>query len=189
MCLCETFLNQEFSDDELKVSGYDFIRKDRQVHGGGLIIYRKSFLSFTHCVDMETNDIESIWVEFKNNKQKSFFTCYSYRPPSSSVDWINKFENNIERAISDNREIILLGDFNFNLLQEHSATKSWKRLLNALNFQQLINKPTRVTDISETLIDHVYSNVPENVTETAVPYLSGILYSENEELMSKWSCS
>ena len=29
-----------------------------------------------------------------------------------------------------------------------------------------------VTDISETLIDHVYSNVPENLTETAVPYLS-----------------
>ena len=172
LCLCETFLNQKFSDDELKVSGYDFIRKDTQTHGGGLIIYIKSFWSFTHRADMETNDIESIWVEFKNNKQKTVFTCYRYRPPSSSTDWINKFENNIERAISDNREIILLGDFNFNLFQEHSATKSWKRLINVLNFQQLINKPTRVTDISETLIDHVYSNMPKNVTETAVPYLS-----------------
>ena len=41
----------EFCDDELKVNGYDFIRKDRQTHSGGLIIYIKSYLSFTHHVD------------------------------------------------------------------------------------------------------------------------------------------
>ena len=166
LCLCEAFLNQEFCDDELKINGYDFIRKDRQTHGGGLIIYIKSYLSFIHHVDLETNELESIWVEFKHNKQKSFFTCYCYRPPSSTIDWINKFENNLEKAISDNREIIILGDFNFNLLTEHqtdSATKSWIRMINAFNFQQLITKPTRVTNISETLIDHVYSNNPENV--------------------------
>ena len=106
LCLCEAFLNQEFSDNELKVGGCDFVRKDRQIHGGGLIIYIKSYLSYTHHVDMETNDLESIWVEFKHNKQKTFFTYYCYRPPSSSIDWINKFENNTEREISGNREII-----------------------------------------------------------------------------------
>ena len=170
LCLCETFLNQEFCDDELKVNGYDFIRKDRQTHGGGLIICIKSYLSFTHHVDMESNDLESIWVEFKHNKQKSFYISYCYRPPSSTIDWIAKFENNIEKAISDNREIMILGDLNFNLLPEQqSATKSWMRMINARNFQQLITKPTRVTDISETLIDHVYSNIPENVSENAVP--------------------
>ena len=170
LCLCETFLNQEFCDDELKVNGYDFIRKDRQTHGGGLIIYRKSYLSATHHVDMESNDLESICVEFKHNKQKSFYISYCYRPQSSTIDWIAKFENNIEKAISDNREIIIFGDLNFNLLPEQqSATKSWMRMINARNFQQLITKPTRVTDISETLIDHVYSNIPENVSENAVP--------------------
>ena len=38
LCLCETFLHDRFSDDELKIDGYNFIRKDRQRHGGGLII-------------------------------------------------------------------------------------------------------------------------------------------------------
>ena len=28
-CLCETFLNSEFSDNELIIPGYEFIRKDR----------------------------------------------------------------------------------------------------------------------------------------------------------------
>ena len=119
---------------------------------------------------MESNDLESIWVEFKHNKQESFYISYCYRPPSSTIDWIAKFENNIEKAISDNREIIILGDLNFNLVHEQqSATKSWMRMINARNFQKLITKPTRVTDISETLIDHVYSNIPENVSENAVP--------------------
>ena len=58
LCLCQTFLNQEFCDDELKINGYDFIRKDRQTHGGGLIIYMKSYLSSTHHVDLETNESE-----------------------------------------------------------------------------------------------------------------------------------
>ena len=42
-------------------------------------------------------------------------------------------------------------------------------MINAFNFQQLITKPKKVTKISETLIDHVYSNNSENVSENAVP--------------------
>ncbi|MEW8547323.1 MAG: endonuclease/exonuclease/phosphatase family protein, partial [Candidatus Thiodiazotropha sp.] len=172
LCLCETFLNEQFSDDELKIDGFDFIRKDRQAQGGGLIIYFKSYLSCSHRVDLETNDLETIWVEVKNNKQKPFLIGYCYRPPSSTVDWIYKIENTIERTVSDQKEVILLGDFNFNLLNDSSNTKSWLRTVNSLNFQQLINEPTRVTNVSETLIDHIYSNMPENITETKVPHFA-----------------
>ena len=67
-------------------------------------------------------------------------------------------------------------------------------MINAFNFQQLITKPIRVTNISETLIDHVYSNNPENVSENAVPIfflsetLSSMFYLKNEQLISKWPC-
>ncbi|MEW8548183.1 MAG: endonuclease/exonuclease/phosphatase family protein, partial [Candidatus Thiodiazotropha sp.] len=116
LCLCETFLHEEFSDHELKINGYNFIRKDRQGNGGGLIIYIKSNLSFLHRTDLETNDLENIWIEVKSNKQKSFLIGYYYRQPSSTIDWITKIENTIERAVSsDQKEVILLGDFNFNL--------------------------------------------------------------------------
>lgn len=173
LCLCETFLHDKFSDDELKIDGYNFVRKDRQRHGGGLIIYIKSNLSFLHRTDLETNNLETIWIELKNSKQKSFLIGYYYRQPSSTIDWITKIENNIERAVSSNqREVILLGDFNINLLHDNSSTRSWIRTINSLNFQQLINNPTRITAVSETLIDHMYSNVPENITETKVPHFA-----------------
>ena len=45
LCLCKTFLNKEFSDNELIIPDYNSIRKDRQTHGGGFIVYTRSNLA------------------------------------------------------------------------------------------------------------------------------------------------
>ena len=170
LCLCETFLHAEFSDDELKINGFNSIRKDRPSNGGGLIIYLKSHLTYIRRGDLETNELEAIWLEIKLNKQKSFLVCYCYRPPSSTVDWISNMENTIEKAFLLNKEVILLGDFNFNLLQSNTQSKTWVRTISSLHLNQIIDQPTRVTDTSETLIDHVYTNVPGNIIEHTVPH-------------------
>jgi len=53
--------------------------------------------------------------------------------------------------------IILLGDFNFNLLPEAQDTSSsickFRQLLNKFNLKNVINKATRITDTSTTLTD------------------------------------
>ena len=148
------------------------MRKDRPSNGGGLIIYLKSHFTYIRRDDLETNNLETIWLEVKINKQKSFLICYCYRPPSSTVDWISTMENSIEKAFLDNKEVIVLGDFNFNLLQENTNSKPWIRTFNSLHLNQIIDQSTRVTDTSETLIDHVYANVPCNITEHTVPHYS-----------------
>ena len=51
-CLCETFLNQQFSDNELHITDYNMFRKDRQSHGGGLMVYTKSNLACIHRDDL-----------------------------------------------------------------------------------------------------------------------------------------
>ena len=164
-CICETFLHSEFSDEEIKINGFKTVRKDRPSNGDGLIIYLKSHLTY-----IRRDDLETIWLEAKINKQKSFLICYCYRPPSSTVDCISTMENSIERAFLDNKEVIVLGDFNFNLLQENTNSKPWIRTFDFLHLNQIIDQPTRVTDTSETLIDHVYTNVPCNITEHTVPH-------------------
>ena len=65
-------------------------------------------------MDLETENLETIWLELKLNKQKSFLICYCYRPPSSTVDWISNMENTSEQAILEDKEVIILGDLNFN---------------------------------------------------------------------------
>ena len=81
-------------------------------------------------------------------------------------------ENTSEQAILEDKEVIILGDLNFNLLQDNSNNKSWTRTFNSLHLKQIIDQPTRVTDTSETLIDHVYTNVTGNITEHTVPHYS-----------------
>ena len=39
LCLCETFLNDTFSNNELNIDSYKMFRKDRATASGGLCIY------------------------------------------------------------------------------------------------------------------------------------------------------
>ena len=44
--------------------------------------------------------------------------------------------------------------------------------LERFDLSQLVKTPTRVTANSDTLIDHIYTNKPENICEIIVPYLA-----------------
>ena len=171
-CLGETFLNDQYSDSELTIPNYNFIRKDRQSNGGGLIIYYKTDLACIHRVDLESSSVEMLWLEVRNNKQKPILLCYVYRPPSASSDWTDHVEQSLEKGNTENKEMLLLGDFNFNMLNKTGPVKAWLQKTDNLNMSQLICSPTRVTDSSETIIDHVYSNFPDNITSISVPHYS-----------------
>ena len=43
-------------------------------------------------------------------------------------------------------------------------------LIQLFDLTQLVTSPTRLTQCSSTIIDHVYTSNPENITETFVPY-------------------
>ena len=58
-------------------------------------------------------------------------------------------------------------DLNIDLLkhEHHSNTKNFLDLMYSLGFYPLIDKPTRITDISATLIDHIFRNeLRHNIT-------------------------
>ena len=98
--------------------------------------------------------------------------CYCYRPPSALSMWTENVEKALEQANLEAKEIIMLGDFNFNLMKETSGTKQWLQITDSINLKQLVTDSTRVTGTTKTLIDHVYSNVPENIVDISVPVLS-----------------
>ena len=53
-----------------------------------------------------------------------------------------------------------MGDFNLNFLNisEHIPTSDFVELMFSYSFSPLINKPTRLTEISATLIDNIFCN-------------------------------
>ena len=57
-------------------------------------------------------------------------------------------------------------NFNINLLKPHIK---WNKLYEHFNLHQLIDKPTRITTNSETLIDHIYATTKQNTAEVCSP--------------------
>ena len=67
-----------------------------------------------------------------------------------------------------NKRILLAGDFNIALLNYEKDINSQKLIDIMANhgFLQTVSRPTRITDHSATLIDHVFSNISDNITST-----------------------
>ena len=75
----------------------------------------------------------------------------------------------IEKANSENKEIILVGDLNYNYILDESLYKNPIFLLERLfSMSQLINSPTRVSKTSSTLIDIILTTCPKYHTKTGV---------------------
>ena len=108
-------------------------------------------------------------MEFKFVNTKPILLCYSYRPPSSKVEWLDIFSDSLDKSFNENKETIILGDFNFDLLKSCLYSKSWLQLMESMNFTQLVKFPTRITDRTTTLIDHVFTNKPEHIIEINIP--------------------
>ena len=90
-----------------------------------------------------------------------------YRPPNSKVEFNDRFENFIDHVMREEKEIILIGDFNKNLINEEIETE-WSNFTTSLGLSQFISVPTRVTETSSTLIDHIYKNCEENISRVHV---------------------
>ena len=81
---------------------------------------------------------------------------------------LTSFLSKLKKAISAADEIYFLGDFNINLLSDEAQSRTPSHSLEAFEFLQLIKEPTRVTAHSATLVDHIYTNQRDKVTERFV---------------------
>ena len=66
--------------------------------------------------------------------------------------------------------VVLIGDININFLQynANNFTSEYLDMILEMGFMPLITKPTRITDHTATLIDHIYTNVPEKVINAGI---------------------
>jgi hypothetical protein len=166
----ETHLNANISDSELSLPGYNLYRRDRTTgQGGGVAIYVSNSVTCVERCDLESICLESIWVEVKLGNT-SLLVCVVYRPPTSPVEWYTNFQSQMEKATTVSSNVILLGDFNIDFLNE--IPLRWLHVYESYGFSQIISEPTRITSSSSTLIDHIYVNRPECVKEADVCKIS-----------------
>ena len=94
-----------------------------------------------------------------------------YRRPNSNLnDFLNELETIVSLANNENKKLYLLGDFNINLFNYDSdpQVRRFVNLMHSNNLFNVIDKATRVTNTSATLIDHIWTNNLENLQSSGI---------------------
>ena len=112
---------------EIEITGYTSIRKDRiDKKGGGVLVYIRKDINFIRKSELESDNVESIWLQLFLYNKNSILVGLAYRPPDAKCQWIKHFEQQIYEDKKINTNISLLGDFNFDLLKVNSH-KTWNQ--------------------------------------------------------------
>ena len=121
ICLSETRCQpRETSNSNLQLPGYVSLHQTwKNRRGGGLCIFLLESLSYKIRDDLDVNSsaIECLCVEIFNKHSKSIVLDLAYRPPNGDPNEIeNHFKNIFSKRKITNKELVLVGDFNINVL-------------------------------------------------------------------------
>ena len=169
----ETRLDPSIKDEAIKLNGYKIIRRDRNRFGGGVALFIRNSININLRSDLSTAKLEAISLEIIKPKSKPFIITAAYRPPSADVTVFDELAKIIETADFEDKEIILMGDLNCNLLTENPDhnVKQLNSICEIYQLQQLINSPTRITESSNTLIDIIITNMPSRIVTSGVIHI------------------
>ena len=79
--VAETWLKPSIGDGELTIAHYNLHRKDRlHRHGGGVCIYYHESLAVQRRADLESDDLEVLWLDVGGSSSCLRIGC-GYRPP------------------------------------------------------------------------------------------------------------
>ncbi len=174
LTISETWLNTTVTNKKLEIDGYKLHRLDRLYKkGGGVCAYvRKNIKSsvIKELTLISDTSFHQLWINLQYKKTKSLLACVCYRPPDCPLDC---FENSLKpqyvHALSMRKSIIILGDLNCNMLDTTSREfKSLTEMTSELNLKKIIESPTRITDISQSLIDVILVSSPNTVRDSGV---------------------
>ena len=113
ICLTETWLNHNTSDDSVNINGYKLYRRDRQTdsNGGGVCVYIRDNIYSCRRLDLELPNIECILVKVNFHNRKFLLGTF-YRPPRAPAQILSSIENSFNLAVNSNI-VFITGDLRY----------------------------------------------------------------------------
>ena len=123
--------------------------------------------------------MEILCAKITPPRASPFIILSWYRPPNEPFETFDKLEQVLRFFEADGKEIFLLGDTNCDFSTETVGTnrskssvsghiKRLKDLYQSFGLTQLISEPTRETENTSTLIDHISVSNTSNIVEFGV---------------------
>ena len=109
---------------------------------------------------MESEYCECLFIEIAADVKPVLVAIVHRRPGTDLETFTELVSNKLDIVKTDKRTCYLLGDLNINLLRQEMLrqTTDFLDIMYFNGFIPLINRPTRVTAETATIIDHIYSN-------------------------------
>src|SRR6218665_1078096 len=165
VAISETWVNKN-TEDQLQLTGYTAVYNSREDRIGGVVaILVKENIKYWPLdlgISPKHNTYESVFIQVQQEKSPDLVIGVIYRPPGQSLPEFNDdFSILISILSKTKRNLILLGDFNIDLLKiaTNGPTQTFMNILTAEFIAPVINCPTRITEFSATLIDNIFTNL------------------------------
>ena len=169
ICFSESRKNQPLKN--IEIDDYNFTNVKAESQAGGVAVYVSNVLNCLQIESFHLHGAESLWLKIsrrKNNEYVVLGTVYRHASEDAKK-FINDFSHCLEKLAYENKTFYILGDFNINVNEAANRSlfaDSYLQALSSNGAHQIVTKPTRVTDRSFTVIDHIITN---DITHTITP--------------------
>ena len=159
---------------------YNVFRKDRNLHGGGVMLLIHKDIPHMPLSELE-NDSESVWAKIFANKTSHYVASW-YRQPGGSSEEFQLFRDQLDHIRTKHKgnklpSVHVLGDFNFkdiawpdrlNKSGSLLSQSEGQMLIDAMNdhgLEQLVHFPTR----EKNTLDLILTSLPGQFQEIHSP--------------------
>ena len=187
LCFNETNCDPDklpFGGNELELENFynPWVQKPARLSGkgGGLAIYiNKKFCAQTE-ITLKTNlsdnsnweQGEFLTIEINLKNRRNIILCNMYRSPSGNLTlFMDKLGGTLQLLSQQrNKHIVFVSDSNVDLLKygDFSGATQLVDRFSEYGFVPTISKPTRITDHTISLIDHIFTNNCQAITKSGV---------------------
>lgn len=180
---CETWLNDSL-EDLVTMENYSSVFKHKvpNKEGGGLGFFVRSDLSFEVRDDFFVPNeyralFDCLFIEIQTGSSfTNTLVGNFYRSPGAPSEQIftEVLSSLLDKALGENKQLIILGDMNIDLLKIniHKSSNDYLDSIISNGLIPAITLPTRVTHFSSTLIDHIF------IKHSSPQYISGTITTD-----------
>ena len=168
---------QEIWHSNVNFCDYKIIKLEREgKRGGGVACVSKKSLNLELVDSALTDDLE--YITISNEKIQ---VLNLYRQPNGCVRKAGVLLRAAVNKLDRKKIVIVCGDFNTNYMGNGSKVEHFNSIFEDLGLFSVIKEVTRVTNISATLIDNIFTNFNRDIS-------SGILLTDISDHMAPFMC-